>query len=246
MVSVELSLKRLNLARQYLLSHWLTKSILLTKLDYRYCCLGRTYRRIWVWCYLFQSQDGRIAEFCDLDPLLPCKCPEKRGLIYILGASSGQIGSIWTVEVSFYVNLQAIVFHREIIRRSGYFQQAFKAHLSSIKKRRFLCRGKNWFRCYSWDRWGNKIELLGARVLVMNVVPELKPWHKQSRIADLETDILFVNCSTRGGSTLCPVDPVRMCAWYGWWEENTLVGQISAVILYLNCSHIWLLVVWMR
>ena len=131
-----------------------------------------------------------------------------------------------------------------MICRFGYFQQAFKAHLSSIKKRRFLCRGKNWFRCYSWDRWGNKIELLGARVLVMNVVPELKPWHKQSRIADLETDILFVNCSTWGGSTLCPVDPVRMCAWYGWWEENTLVGQISAVILHLDRGHIWLWVVW--
>ena len=135
-----------------------------------------------------------------------------------------------------------------MIRRLEYFQEAFIVfRRKKIKPAWLCCSFENWFRYWnSWDCWGNKIELFGARVLVMNTVPELEPWHKQSRIFYLETDILFVNCSTWGGRTLCPVDPVLMCAWSGWWLENTLVGQIAAVVLHLDRSQIWLWVVWIR
>ena len=133
-----------------------------------------------------------------------------------------------------------------MIHRLEHFQPALILIIRNVIKPDWLCcRNENWIRCwYSWDCWCNKIELLGAWVLVMNSVPELEPWYKQSRISNLETDILVVNCSTWGGSTLCPVDPVRICAWSGWWEENTLVGQIAAVILHLDRSHIRLCVVW--
>jgi len=55
-------------------------------------------------------------------------------------------------------------------------------------------------------------------------IPELEPGYKQSRISYLETDILFVNRGTWGGITLRPIDPVWMCVWRGWLEENTFVG----------------------